>query len=274
MTRGPDRYAVIGQPVAHSRSPWIHAQFARQTGEHLTYSALEIAPAELPQRLREFFAEGGQGLNVTVPHKQAVVPLLDELSEAARIAGAVNVISRTRAGRLRGDNTDGSGFVRDLVRNLGVTVTGLRVLLLGAGGAARGLLAPLLALAPAELAIANRSRDRALQLARDFAGRGMLRGCGFDELGSTPFELIINATAAGLAQQLPPLPLAVLESAAVCYDLVYAGGDTPFVRWAREHGVARCADGTGMLVEQAADSFEIWRGIRPETAAVLAAISA
>jgi len=274
MTRGPDRYAVIGQPVAHSRSPWIHAQFARQTGEQLTYSALEIAPAELPQRLREFFAEGGQGLNVTVPHKQAVVPLLDELSEAARIAGAVNVISRTRAGRLRGDNTDGSGFVRDLVRNLGVTVTGLRVLLLGAGGAARGLLAPLLALAPAELAIANRSRDRALQLARDFAGRGMLRGCGFDELGSTPFELIINATAAGLAQQLPPLPLAVLESAAVCYDLVYAGGDTPFVRWAREHGVARCADGTGMLVEQAADSFEIWRGIRPETAAVLAAISA
>ncbi len=272
MTPAPDRYAVIGHPIAHSRSPWIHAQFALQTGEQLTYSALEVAPSELPQRLREFFAGGGRGLNVTVPHKQAVLPLLDELGEPARTAGAVNVISRTRAGRLRGDNTDGSGFVRDLTRNLGVTVTGLRVLLLGAGGAARGVLAPLLALAPAELVIANRSAERALQLAREFAGLGMVRGCGFAELGSTPFELIINATAAGLEQQLPPLPLAVLESAAFCYDLVYGGGDTPFVRWAREHGVARCADGTGMLVEQAADSFEIWRGVRPETAAVLAAL--
>lgn len=274
MTPAPDRYAVIGQPIAHSRSPWIHAQFALQTGERLSYSALEIAPAELPQCLSEFFAGGGQGLNVTVPHKQAVLPLLDELSERARTAGAVNVISRTQAGRLRGDNTDGSGFVRDLTRNLGLTVTGLRVLLLGAGGAARGLLEPLLALAPAELAIANRSAGRALQLASEFAGFGMVRGCSFDQLGSTPFELIINATAAGLEQQLPPLPLAVLQSAAFCYDLVYAGGDTPFVRWARQHGVTRCADGTGMLVEQAADSFEIWRGLRPETARVLAAMSA
>jgi shikimate dehydrogenase len=274
MTPAPDRYAVIGHPVAHSRSPWIHAQFARQTGEHISYAALEIAPAELPARLRAFFARQGRGVNVTVPHKQAIMPLLDELSEPAGIAGAVNTVIRLPDGRLRGDNTDGSGFVRDLTRNLGISVAARRVLLLGAGGAARGLLAPLLALEPAELVIANRTPQRAAELAQRFAAHGVVSGCGFEQLGSQPFELIINATAAGLDQQLPPLPIALLEAAALCYDLVYAGGETRFVRWAREHGVARSVDGTGMLVEQAADAFLLWRGVRPDTAPVLAALAA
>jgi shikimate dehydrogenase len=273
MSPAPDRYAVIGHPIAHSRSPWIHAQFARQTGEHIRYEAIDIAPTELAPRLRLFFAQGGRGLNVTVPHKQAVLPLLDELSDRARIAGAVNTVIGQPDARLRGDNTDGSGFVRDLTHNLKVSVAAQRVLLLGAGGAARGLLAPLLALEPAELVIANRSPARAAELARRFAGHGAVRGCGFEQLGSQPFELIINATAAGLEQQLPPLPVAVLEAAAICYDLAYAGGNTRFVHWARAHGVARSVDGTGMLVEQAAESFMLWRGVRPDTAPVLAALA-
>ena len=271
MTPAPDLYGVIGHPIAHSRSPWIHAQFARQTGQNIRYAALDIAPEELPTRLRRFFAEGGRGLNVTVPHKQTVLPLLDELSEPARVAGAVNTIIAEPHSRLRGDNTDGSGFVRDLTHNLGLTITGARVLMLGAGGAARGLMAPLLALEPARLVIANRSPDRAIELARRFAAYGAVHGCGYGELEAAPFDLIVNATAAGLEQQLPPLPLAVLTTAAACYDLAYAGGETRFVRWAREHGVARCADGTGMLIEQAADSFLLWRGVRPDTAAVRAA---
>jgi len=271
MTPAPDRYAVIGHPIAHSRSPWIHAQFARQTGQHMSYSALEVAPAELPARLRQFFAEGGRGLNVTVPHKQAVLPLLDEISERASVAGAVNTITAQSHSRLRGDNTDGSGFVRDLTQNLKLDIAGGRVLLLGAGGAARGLIAPLLALGLEQLVIANRSPARAVELAQRFADRGPVRGCGYDRLGTVAFDLIVNATAAGLEQQLPPLPVAVLEAAAACYDLAYAGGETRFVRWAREHEVRCSVDGTGMLVEQAAESFLLWRGVRPDTAAVLAA---
>jgi shikimate dehydrogenase len=274
MQSSADRYAVIGHPIAHSRSPWIHAQFARQTGEQLSYSALDIAPAGLSLRLIEFFAQGGRGLNVTVPHKQAVLPFLSQLSERARIAGAVNVIARHDDGALHGDNTDGSGFVRDLTHNLRIELRGWRVLLLGAGGAARGLLAPLLALGPAQVVIVNRTADRAVQLAQQFAAHGPIHGSGFDGLGSERFELIINATAAGLDGKLPPAPVPLLRQADLCYDLAYGGGNTPFVRWAREHGVARCVDGTGMLVEQAADSFQIWRGVRPDTGPVLAALAA
>jgi shikimate dehydrogenase len=270
MTPAPDRYAVIGHPVAHSRSPWIHAQFALQTHQTLSYSAIDMAPDELPVRLRRFFDEGGRGLNVTVPHKQAVLPLLAELSDRARVAGAVNTIIAGPNARLHGDNTDGAGFVRDLTHNLKLDIAGRRVLMLGAGGAARGLMAPLLALEPAELLIANRSPARAAELAQRFNDHGPVRSCAFMELVGG-FDLIINATASGLEQQLPPLPVAVLEAAGACYDLAYAGGETRFVRWAREHGVARSADGTGMLVEQAAESFLLWRGVRPDTAPILAA---
>jgi shikimate dehydrogenase len=273
MTPEPDRYAVIGHPVAHSRSPWIHARFAQQTGQHLSYSAIDVAPTELAARVREFFARGGRGLNVTVPHKQGVLELVERLSERARIAGAVNTLVREDDDRLYGDNTDGVGFTRDLTCNLGVNVAGLGVLLLGAGGAARGLLAPLLSLAPRELVIANRSSERALELAHLFAAHGPVRGAAFGELGTQRFELIINATAAGLTDQLPPLPLTVLQAAEICYDLAYAPGTTRFVQWARESGVARCFTGAGMLVEQAAESFLLWRGIRPQTSAVIAALT-
>lgn len=272
MTPAPDRYAVIGHPISHSRSPWIHAQFARQTRQSLTYEAIDLEPGALPQGVRAFFSGGGRGLNVTVPHKQAVLPLLDELSERARIAGAVNTIVHLADGRLRGENTDGSGFVRDLTQNLGITVAGHSVLLLGAGGATRGLLGPLLALAPAELVIVNRTPARAIELAQEFARFGAVRGCGFDTLAPTRFDIVINATAAGLQRQIPPLAPDCVRGALMAYDLVYAGGSTPFVSWAKALGAARSVDGTGMLVEQAADAFEIWRGVRPQTAAVRAAL--
>jgi shikimate dehydrogenase len=272
MSTTPDRYAVIGHPITHSRSPWIHARFAQQTGQHLVYTAIDAAPGDLAGIVREFFAQGGRGLNVTVPHKLKVLELLDSLSEQARIAGAVNTIVRESDGRLRGDNTDGIGFVRDLTHNLQVSVSGRPVLLLGAGGAARGLLAPLLALKPALLVIANRSIERARALADAFTGHGPVHGAGFAQLDSQRFDLIVNATAASLHDELPPLPPAVLATAAVCYDLVYARGSTAFTRWARECGVAQCVTGAGMLVEQAAESFLLWRGVRPDTAPVLAAL--
>jgi len=271
----PDRYAVIGHPIAHSRSPWIHARFAQQTQQNISYGAIDVLPAELAARLLEFFAqEQGRGLNVTIPHKQTVLAFMHSLSEAARIAGAVNTIVREGDGRLRGENTDGVGFVRDLTANLQFSAAGRQLLLLGAGGAARGLLAPLLALAPARVVIANRTPATARELAQQFARYGPVQGAGFDELGSGSFDLVINATAAGLHGELPPLPVAILQRAQLCYDLIYGGRMTPFLSWAREHGVARCCDGAGMLVEQAAESFLIWRGVRPDTAPVLAALRA
>jgi len=269
----PDRYAVIGHPIAHSLSPWIHTQFAQQTRQNLVYASLDIQPAELPARLHEFFTRG-LGLNVTVPHKQAVLTLLDELHEAARIAGAVNTIVRQPDGSLHGDNTDGIGLVRDLRVNLGVTLAARRVLLLGAGGAARGVLAPLLALGPAELVIANRSSERAHELARRYAPLGPVLGAAFGELGSQRFDVIVNATSAALAGELPPLPPELLRRAQVCYDLTYGRPAARFLDWARQQGVACCFDGAGMLVEQAAESFLRWRGVRPDTAPVLAALRA
>ncbi len=270
MTAAPDRYAVIGHPIDHSRSPWIHARFAQQTGEHMVYTAIDAAPAALVERVREFFDSGGAGLNVTVPHKQAVLPLLQELSDRARVAGAVNFIRRAADGRLRGDNTDGAGIVRDLTHNLGVPIAAQRLLLLGAGGAARGIIAPLLALHPAELVIANRSAARATDLAQQFTRFGTVRGAAYAELKGQHFALIINATSAGLRNEVPPLPVEVLEGATVCYDLAYSRDTTRFVQWAREQGVARSIAGAGMLVEQAAESFLLWRGVRPDTTAVLA----
>jgi shikimate dehydrogenase len=236
----------------------------------MVYTAIDAAPEDLGDRVRDFFARGGLGLNVTVPHKQAVLPLLQELSERARIAGAVNLILRADDGRLRGDNTDGSGLVRDLTHNQGVPIAAQRLLLLGAGGAARGIIAPLLALHPAELVIANRSTARAIELAQQFTPFGTVRGAPYDELKRQRFALIINATSAGLHQEIPPLPVEVLDAATVCYDLAYARATTRFVQWAREHGVARAIPGAGMLVEQAAESFLLWRGVRPDTTAVLA----
>ncbi len=273
----PDRYAVIGHPIAHSRSPWIHAEFARATGQSMVYTAIDATPAALGEVLRSFFDSGGRGLNVTVPHKQAVLGLMSSLSERARVAGAVNTIARQSSGTLFGDNTDGVGFMRDLTINVAVPVETRRVLLLGAGGAARGLLSPLLAAHPAELVIANRDLARALELATRFAAAGPLRACGYDGLAALapkPFDLIVNATAASLHQQLPPLSPGLVGPGTVCYDLAYGPASTPFVLWARAHGAGLTCMGAGMLVEQAAEAFLLWRGVRPDTADVLAQLRA
>ncbi|HEY3731304.1 MAG TPA: shikimate dehydrogenase [Steroidobacteraceae bacterium] len=268
----PDRYAVIGHPIAHSRSPQIHALFARQTAQNMSYGAIDIAPSNLAARVHEFFTAGGRGLNVTVPHKQAVMPLAARLGERARVAGAANTLVAGAAGLLA-DNTDGAGLVRDLSHNLGIALRSRRVLLLGAGGAARGVLAPLLELQPRELVIANRSAERAEALAVAFAARGPVRGLGLTQLDSVPFDLIVNATAASLRGELPAVPAEVIGAETICYDLVYADRDTRFVQWAREHDAAQTHMGLGMLVEQAAESFFLWRGVRPDTAPVLAALA-
>ena len=269
----PDRYAVIGHPIAHSRSPQIHALFARQTRQNMIYDAIDVAPEELAPRLRDFFASGGRGLNVTVPHKEAVIACCSSSSARVQIAGAANTIVVGPAGELGADNTDGVGLVRDLTHNLGIAVRARRVLLLGAGGAARGVLAPLLALQPRELVIANRTVERALALASAFAALGAVRGSGFAQLDGSRFDLIVNATAASLQAQVPPLPPSVLGAGTACYDLFYAGNATRFTQWALDHGAAQAHMGLGMLVEQAAESFYLWRGLRPDTAPVLAALA-
>lgn len=267
-----DRYAVIGHPVDHSKSPLIHAAFARQTGQDLVYGRLLAPLDDFAGSARRFFAEGGAGLNVTVPFKHEAWQLVDAREGGAEAAGAVNTIRR-EGPRLIGHNTDGPGLVADLERNLGVAIGGRRVLLMGAGGAARGVLLPLLERAPSALVIVNRTPDRAEMLARQFGGPGLpLRGSGYAALAGEQFDLVINATSASLAGALPPLPDTLFASGAFAYDMMY-GRETPFIAFARARGVA-FADGLGMLVEQAAESFLIWRGVRPLTAPVIARLRA
>jgi len=261
-----DRYAVFGHPIAHSKSPQIHTAFARQTGQDMTYEAI-LAPLDgFAESVAAFIAAGGRGANVTVPFKEEAFKLANRLSPRAQRAGAVNTLMFDADGIL-GDNTDGAGLVADLTRNLHSALSGKHVLLLGAGGAARGVIEPLLDQQPAALVIANRTVSRAKELAELF-GRGV-RACGFDA-ADTPFDLVINATAASLAGDLPPLSPRVFTADTLAYDMMY-GRDTPFLGFARTHG-ARTADGLGMLVEQAAEAFCLWRGVRPNTAPVIAAL--
>jgi len=261
-----DRYAVFGHPIAHSKSPLIHADFAQETGQDMTYEAV-LAPLDgFAASVTQFVAMGGRGANVTVPFKEEAFRLASRLSLRAQRAGAVNTLSFEADG-IVGDNTDGAGLVADLTRNLHCALAGKRILLLGAGGAARGVIEPLLEQQPAALVIANRTVSRAQELANLF-GRGV-RACGFDA-ADTPFDLVINATAASLAGELPPLSPRVFAAGALAYDMMY-GHDTPFLSFARTHGAAT-ADGLGMLVEQAAEAFHVWRGIRPDTAPVIAAL--
>lgn len=261
-----DRYAVFGHPIAHSKSPQIHAAFARQTGQVMRYDAI-LAPLDgFVDSVVAFIAAGGRGVNVTVPFKQEAFRLAHRLSPRAQRAGAVNTLVFDAEGIL-GDNTDGAGLVADLTRNLNCALTGKRILLLGAGGAARGVIEPLLDQQPVEIVITNRTVSRAQELATLF-GRGV-RACGFDA-PDTPFDVVINATAASLAGDLPPLSPRVFTADTLAYDMMY-GRDTPFLDFARTHG-ARTADGLGMLVEQAAEAFHLWRGVRPDTAPVIAAL--
>ena len=264
-----DRYGVFGNPIGHSKSPLIHRLFAEQTGQALSYEALLAPLDDFAGFARAFFIEG-KGGNVTVPFKEEAYRLADELSERARRAGAVNTLKKLDDGRLLGDNTDGAGLVRELTVNAGLDLAGKRILLLGAGGAVRGVLAPILAHEPQALVIANRTVAKAEQLAHEFADLGPVAASGFDWL-SEPVDLIINGTSASLAGELPPIePGLIRPGHTVCYDMMYGKEPTAFNRWAAAHGAARCLDGLGMLVEQAAEAFFLWRGVRPDSAPVLA----
>lgn len=270
----PDRYAVIGHPVSHSRSPFIHSRFAEQTGQSLTYTTIDAIPEQFDATARQFFSEGGKGLNVTVPHKEAALNLADELTPRAKRAGAVNTLALREGDRILGDNTDGAGLARDLLNNHRVTIAGRRLLLLGAGGAARGAIAPLLGLKPSEMTIVNRNVDRARDLAQSFSDMGLLKAIGYQDFGSEPFDVVINATAASMTGELPALPPGIVSSRSICYDMYYGRGETAFTSWALQRGCARAIMGLGMLVEQAAESFHLWRGVRPDTASVLSSLTA
>lgn len=268
----PDRYAVVGYPVKHSRSPFIHGMFARQTGQNISYQLMEVPPEHLADEVTRFFAEGGKGLNITVPHKQAVVKLVKYTTPRAEFADAINTILVMQDGQLMGDNTDGVGLLNDLNINLKFDLKDKRVLLLGAGGAARGVLAPMLQQHPHEIVIANRNVERAAELAKEFQSLGDLSGVSFVDVGSEPFDLIINATSASLQGEMPEVPGAVVGEHTLCYDMAYGKDDTVFTHWAKQLGAAYAVQGWGMLVEQAAESFFLWRGVRPDTVPVLVAL--
>jgi shikimate dehydrogenase len=265
-----DRYGVIGHPIAHSKSPVIHRFFAEQTGQDISYEAFDIPPEDLQTRVRALVGGGLRGLNVTVPHKQAVARLCARLSPRARLAGAVNTLVVQSGGVIEGENTDGTGLVNDLRGNLRARLAGTSILILGAGGATRGIVPALFEAGPREIVVANRTVDRAEQLAREFRALGTIAACGFSDLAGGSWDLVINATSAGLRGEVPPFPATVAGPGTLCYDLSYAMHDTPFVAWAKAHGAGRVAQGWGMLVEQAAESFRLWRGVRPDTGPVIA----
>ena len=265
-----DRYGVMGYPVSHSRSPVIHRLFAAQTGEDIQYELLQVPPDKLETAIAQFGRTGGKGLNITVPHKSEVAKLVDEMSERASTAGAVNTIVFRDDGTLYGDNTDGVGLMQDLQVNHALNLKGRNILILGAGGATRGIISPLLEAEPGSLVIANRTFPKARSLADHFASQGPVNACRFEDVRSLPiYDLIINATSAGLKGETPPYPEEAVHPATFCYDLSYSSTPTPFSVWAARHGAARSVMGWGMLVEQAAESFYIWRGVRPDTAPVL-----
>jgi len=264
-----DRYGVMGYPVSHSRSPLIHRLFAVQTGQDMQYERLQVSPKKLDVAIRKFQRTGGKGLNITVPHKGEVTRLVDRMSERASTAGAVNTIL-FRGGEVFGDNTDGIGLLRDLGLNLNITLEAANILILGAGGATRGIIAPLLEMQPASVQIANRTLGKAQALVDHFKVQGPVAACHLSAVPvSEPYDLIINATSAGLQGDSPPYPAAAISENTFCYDLSYGLSPTPFSTWAREHGAAESVMGWGMLVEQGAESFKLWRGIRPDTAPVL-----
>jgi len=265
----PDRYAVFGNPIKQSRSPQIHAAFATHTGQNLSYRAQLVELGGFAAAARIFFDGGGKGLNITVPFKLDAFSFADELSGRARRAGAVNTLAVQSDGSIYGDNTDGVGLARDIDQNLTWEISGRRLLVIGAGGAVRGILEPLLRHHPKLLVIANRTLDKAQGLVREFADLGALRACSFEALAGNQFDLVINGTSAGLQNAMPPLPENMLAEGCCCYDLTYGAQPTPFMRWAASEAAWAVADGLGMLVEQAAESFCIWRGVRPPTRPVI-----
>ena len=267
-----DQYGVAGHPISHSWSPFIHGLFAQATGQKLVYRLFDITPENFRRDTLKLFTSGVRGLNITLPHKQAAAELVNELTPRAARAQAVNTIAFFEDTTLLGDNTDGVGLTTDLESNLNVELADKRILILGAGGAARGVLGPLLEREPREAVIANRTAHKAQALAAEFNGLGKLSGCGFADLHGAPYDLIINATSASLHGEMPALPPVIVGEGTLCYDMAYSRADTPFTRWAHSLHAARAVKGWGMLVEQAAASFELWRGIRPNTRPVLDAL--
>ena len=263
-----DRYAVIGNPVAHSKSPWIHGEFARATKQDIEYVRIEAPLDGFERTVEEFRNSQGRGANITLPFKETACRYSTELSAPARLAGAANTLAFTSAG-IRGENTDGSGLVRDLTVNLAFPIRGRSILVLGAGGAARGILGPLAESGAAQILVANRTVSKAAELAQRLT-LATVQACGYDALEGRLFDLVINATSTGLTGEAPSIPPSVLRKGALAYELVY-GRETAFLAMARAHG-AKTSDGIGMLVEQAADSFRLWRGVRPETAGVITAL--
>ena len=264
-----DRYAVLGHPIGHSKSPLIHSLFARATGQDIAYTAIETPLDGFADTVLAFRAGGGRGLNVSLPFKLQAFEIATDPSERARLAGAANCLKFEGGERIHADNFDGVGLVNDLQRNLACPLAGKRVLLLGAGGATRGALLPIAAERPALLAVANRTADKAHALKRDFAAHTTLQTGGYGELSGQAFDLVINATSTALSQDTLPLPAGLFAPGALAYEMVYGKGLTPFLKQAQAAGVGRLADGVGMLVEQAAEAFHWWRGVRPDTRPVV-----
>ena len=274
MTKPTDQYAVFGHPISHSKSPRIHALFAEQTRQNLDYTAWDVPADRFSEELRRFAEAGGKGLSCTVPLKELAWQIADKKSVQAERAKAVNTLRIGSDGDLYGDNTDGVGLVRDLTQNLGIAITGCKILLLGAGGASRGILEPLLALKPERVVIANRTLEKAERLANEFSEVGSIQALKFDSLVGNRFNLILNATSASLRGELPPLPEGVLAPLGYCYDLAYGSQPTAFVEWGERMGAKLSTDGIGMLVEQASEAFFIWRGVRPQTVPVIERLNA
>jgi shikimate dehydrogenase len=269
----PRRFAVMGNPVAHSKSPFIHKQFAHQFKHNLEYIAIQVDVGGLPQAVDQFRAHDGNGLNITIPFKLDAFRLAEHLSDRAQIAQAVNTLRFDKDGSVFGDNTDGAGLVHDIQHNLGVNIKDKQVLVLGAGGAVRGVLAPVLKHNPARLVVANRTVAKAKALVREFAAHGKLEVCEFEDLRGKHFDIVVNGTSASLqGDELPPLPETLLARGALAYDMMYSDRPTPFMEWALLHNAGKVADGIGMLVEQAAESYFVWNGVRPQTRPVIDAL--
>ena len=264
-----DLYAVMGNPINHSKSPAIHSQFADQAKQDLVYSAMLVPTDAFEPTVKDFFKGSGKGLNITVPFKEKAFQLAQQLTPRAQTAQAVNTLVLQEDGTVLGDNTDGAGLVRDLVMNQQVEIAGQKILVIGAGGAVRGILHPFLEQVPESITIVNRTFEKAQNLADSFKEFGEIEAKTFEEL-TGPYDVIINGTSASLSGELPPLPESVIATHTSVYDMMYGKELTPFLKWAQNLGAAKVMDGLGMLVEQAAVSFEIWRGVKPNSQAVLA----
>lgn len=269
MTNSTDKYAVLGNPIEHSQSPAIHQQFAKQTGQVISYSKQLIELDAFEQMIDKMIADGFKGFNVTVPFKEEAYQKADALSRRARQAGAVNTLMIRDDGSIEGDNTDGVGMISDIRNNHGWVIADKTVLLLGAGGAVRGVLGPLLSENPKKVVICNRTFSKAESLAIAFSKEGNIDALSFDALDNEKFDLVINGTSASLSGEVLPIPSSCITAATHCYDMMYSEDLTVFLRWAKDNGASQLADGLGMLVSQAAESFRLWRGVCPDVAPVI-----